>query len=82
MQVAFVLRKNFASAGKPVGFLFLHEGLVERHFLQTVADLFGIGATVESGDAKITFAFGAETAARGDDHLQFIQHPIEHLPTR
>lgn len=60
----------------------LHEGLVELHLFQTVADLFGVGATVESGDAKITFAFAAETAARSDHHLQFIQHPIEHLPTR
>src|SRR6266487_482286 len=49
---------------------------------QTPRHFFSIFPAVESRDAKIAFALRAETAAWCDDHIQIVQHTIEHFPTR
>lgn len=49
---------------------------------QPLAGFFGIGATVEGRNADVALALPAKTASRRDDHLQIVQHPIKHFPTR
>src|SRR5687767_1474855 len=50
--------------------------------LQAARDLFGIGATVERRNPKITFAFAAEPAARSDHDVGLVENAIKRLPTR
>src|SRR4051812_47852399 len=45
-------------------------------------DFVGIRAGVESADAEVAFAGGAEAAAGGDDDVQLLEHAVEHLPAR
>src|SRR5438477_4611339 len=49
--------------------------------LQTPRDLGGVFSTIEGGDANEPFATRSETATGSNDNIQFLQHPIEHLPT-
>ena len=47
---------------------------------EAAADLLDVGARVEGGDPEKTLASGAESRARGDDHLSLGQHLVKHVP--
>ena len=53
-----------------------------RQRLQTPRHFLSVFATVESRDAEEPFAARSETASGRDNDVQFLQHPIEHLPAR
>ena len=47
---------------------------------EAAADLLDVGARVEGGDPEKPLASGAESRARGDDHLSLGQHLVKHVP--
>ena len=50
--------------------------------LEASCDFLRVLATVECGDANVTFALRAESRAGRDDHIHLVQHSVEHLPAR
>lgn len=57
------------SSSRPCGSGYARGSRDER--LEPFANLKDVGAGIESGDAEIAFACGAETGAWCDDHLRF-----------
>ncbi len=72
------LDRNESSSGSPI-----RQAITSCYqTLQSPRHFFSVFAAVERRNADVTFALRAESRAGCDDHVDLVQHSIEHLPTR